>query len=311
MIINMKDLLYQWFMRRLYLRDTSLYFPVFSDAPKYLNFAYPDFSVQYFVTTFRPGTVTMTGTIPKTGLEFFSISVYGTNGLPVYAKCDVDLCPDESFVYHETLHFKTVSALIVRFYRKNPKESFEKFLPIFSLEKTRVSNSMRISMSEKLESCLLPRIVKQNKNILHVLGQRTEFFKPSNKMLKSLFPNPFAYYLIAIPQSPYGWIDIHAPPFSKEDYRFVGFMASNYSTTETDDSIRLPTGNKKYRVWFGYGPRKRNMKYYLQWKKTNHFPILVYREVRLQKKGLANYKSQVDPKQLRKIMHYPEITYSN
>ena len=304
MLANLHEMFYQWFIRKLYLRDVSLYFPIMSNAPEYLNFAYPDFSVQYFVTTFRPGKITLEGKIPRSKLHFFSITLYGVDGLPIYSKSDADM----STSYVETVDLDVVAALIVRFYRKNPKESFEKYLPTLSVAKKEVTRSARLAASKKLEKLLLPKIAKQNIRIAEILPTEPQFFKPNDQMLKSLFPNPFAHYLIARPSSQQGYIDITTPSFTMDDYRFVGFMLSNYSTTETDDSISL-SGNRRYRIWFGVGPPDKHMKYYLQWKSSNAFPILVYREVRIKKLGLAKHKIMLGPTQLKRMMNYPEIHY--
>jgi hypothetical protein len=308
MVFHFQEIVYRWFIRNLYVRDASLYFPVVSNAPQCLNFAYPDFSVQYFVTTFHPGKITLRGEIPMSKLHFFSIAIYGTDGLPIYSKSDADLGTNQP--YAETITLKTVAALIVRFYRKDPSEHFDSYLPEISIPKKKVTMAMRISASKTLGKLLLPKIVKQNRQMAKLLPSQPQFFKPDDRMLKSLFPNPFAHYLIAKPSSQHGYIDITTPVFRNDDYRFVGFMASNYSTTETDDSISLPVGKKQYRIWFGIGPAEKHMKYYLRWKSSNQFPILVYREVRLKKQGLAKHKIMLGPVQLQTIMNYPKINYS-
>ena len=47
----------------------------------------------------------------------------------------------------------------------------------------------------------------------------------------------------------------------------------------------------------------------LCWKNDNNNPVLVYREVRIQRTGLQLLDDETGPEELRKIMSYPEIEY--
>ena len=84
-----KKILFQYFIQSVYRKYEPFYFPIMAKAPNYLNYAYPDFSVQYYITSFAGNqTVTIKGMIPKYKINFFSFTLYEKNGLPYYSKND-------------------------------------------------------------------------------------------------------------------------------------------------------------------------------------------------------------------------------
>ena len=129
-----------------------------------------------------------------------------------------------------------------------------------------------------------------------------------------MFPNDDAEYLIAFPKTKITLIKIRTEHFCPEDFRFIGFMASNYKTTATDSSISLEKSNQEYRIWVCYLDDVCKLDILdndiiLNWNNSNQYPILVYREVRIKKEGLQILENEIGPDQLRTIMNYPEIEY--
>lgn len=323
MIDCIKKLLFQYFVKNLYRKYEPYYFPIMSKPPKFLNYAYPEFSVQYFLTTFSKNeTVTITGIIPKTKLNFYSITLYEKNGLPYYSKNDYNIHitkEDDKFIfYQERLTILDTSALIVRFYVKNEynNENFYYYLPDISpIKKNDFENMEKNSI--EVGTILQNRIEEQN-NVNSDFLKNTLFFKPSREKLNNLFPNANAEYLIAFPKTFVSIIRIKTEKFTKDDFRFIGFMASNYKTTATDSSVSLEVGEKEYKIWVCYQKdlniilshfSYNNSDLILCWNDENRYPILVYREVRIQKKGLQKINMETKEDELRKIMNYPEIEY--
>lgn len=324
MLSCIRKILFQYFIKNLYRKYEPYYFPIMAKAPKYLNYAYPDFSVQYFITTFGENeTITIEGIIPKYKINFFSFTLYEKNGLPYYSKNDYTINivkeTDEFIHYKETFTTLEYSALIIRFYVKKQYENdnFYNYLPtlsenkIFQKVETIEQNSINVG------NILQERIKEQN-NIKEESLQNHYFFKPARDKLNNLFPNANAEYLIAFPRTFLLLITIKTEVFTREDYRFIGFMTSNYETTATDNSISLEEGNTNYRIWVCFKKDVnllQNVPFHpltdkvLCWDDDNKHPILVYREVRIQKKGLQLLDDETEPSELRKIINYPEIEY--
>ena len=319
-----KKILFQYFIQSLYRKYEPFYFPIMAKAPNYLNYAYPDFSVQYYVTTFAGNqTVTIKGKIPKYKINFFSFTLYEKNGLPYYSKNDDNIHVtkenDEYIHYEETFTTTEYSALVIRFYTKDQykDEIFYSYLP--SLSQQKIYDFDTISKnSTSLSQTLQKKISSQDNHITSESLQNHFFFKPDRKKLNNLFANANAEYLIAFPKTSLLSIRIKTENFSKKDFRFIGFMASNYKTTATDNSVSLEKGNTEYRIWVCYYKNVMKLKntdynpltdLVLCWKDNNTNPILVYREVRIKRKGLQLLDEETGPEELRKIMKYPEIEY--
>lgn len=318
-----KKIIFKYFIGSLYKKYEPYYFPLMSKAPEFLNYAYPDFSVQYFISTFtKKQTLSINGLIPLNKVNFFCITLYNKDGLPYFSKndyqivnfniIDTDL---DCIEYSETIDILESSSLIIRFYTKNKfkNHDFYEYLPSLSTSKIfDVQNIKRNSI--KLGNLLQDRISKQDNFINLEVLQKNYFYKPDKSKLKNLFPNKDAEYLIAFPKTKIVLIRIKTEFFCQEDFRFIGFMASNYQTTATDSSISLEESNHEYRIWICYSNDvcKLNIKQndiILNWNNNNQYPILVYREVRIKKEGLQILENEIGPNQLRTIMNYPEIEY--
>jgi len=315
-----KKIIFKYFIESLYIKYEPYYFPLMSKAPYFLNYAYPDFSVQYFISTFtKKETITIKGIIPISKINFFCITLYDTNGLPYYSKNDymINILNDvsENLEYQEIFEVKESSALILRFYIKNKYENynFYNYLPTISTPKKLDYLNIK-SNSIKLEDILQYQLSKLDNIVNSAVLKKNYFYKPDKSKLKNLFPNENAEYLIAFPKTKIVLIKIKTEIFCRDDFRFIGFMASNYKTTGTDSSISLEEGNKEYRIWVCYPGNINNLITHpndkiLYWNNNNEFPILVYREVRIKKEGLQKLDQEVGPDQLRTMMNYPEIEY--
>lgn len=320
MFAFVKKIIFKYFMGSLYKKYEPYYFPLMSKAPEFLNYAYPDFSVQYFISTFtKKENITLTGLIPNSKINFFCITLYDKDGLPYYSKNDnfINITNNDPnyLEYQETIEIKESSALILRFYTKNEyqNEDFYKYLPSISTFKNFNIEKIKTN-SSKLGDLLQEKISKQDNYVTLEVLKKNYFYKPDKSKLKNMFPNENAEYLIAFPKTNTILIKIKTEYFCKEDFRFIGFMASNYQTTGTDSSISLEKSNQEYRIWVCYYDKINDLNIQtndqiLYWKNDNEYPILVYREVRIKKEGLQILEKEVGPDQLRRVMNYPEIEY--
>ena len=316
----LKAIIFKYFIGSLYKKYEPYYFPLMSKAPEFLNYAYPDFSVHYFICTFtKKERINIKGIIPITKINFFCITLYNKNGLPYFSKNDTEINilnkDSENFEYQESLEILESSCLILRFYTKNKyiDYDFYQYLPSISTPKIYDMKNIKIN-SNKLGNLLQQKISNQNNFIESEVLKKNYFYKPDKTKLKNLFPNKDAEYLIAFPKTKIALIKIKTELFCQEDFRFIGFMASNYKTTATDNSISLEKSNQEYRIWVCYSKDiyKLNIQQndiILNWNENNDYPILVYREVRIKYKGLKKLENLVNPDQLRTIMNYPEIEY--
>ena len=314
-----KKIIFKYFIGSLYKKYEPYYFPLMSKAPEFLNYAYPDFSVQYFISTFtKKETISINGIIPIDKINFFCITLYDKNGLPYFSKNDNEIIKynDLDYLeYNESIDILESSSLIIRFYTKNQYKNYDFYEYLPSLSTSKIYDVQNIKLNSKnLGNLLQQKISKQNNFIDSDVLKKNYFFKPDKSRLKNLFPNQNAEYLIAFPKTKIALIRIKTEIFCQEDFRFIGFMASNYQTTATDSSISLEDSNHKYRIWVCYPTDvcKLNIlenDIILNWNINNEYPILVYREVRIKKEGLQKLENEIKPEYLRTIMNYPEIEY--
>jgi hypothetical protein len=289
-----KKWLFLLFLKIVYKRYKNKYFPIYSHAPKYMNFAYPDFSVKYYIMTLDRD-FTISGTIPMDLLRYFSINLYNTKGQSIYNKNDYYflkkskiLKKDETISYREEIKIDELTCLIIRFYVKEEfeKENFYKYLPKIESETaiSKVKSLERKHNSLELAGLITNAITKKNKNI--VPKKFNKFYSPQLSKLDSLFPNKDAKYLIAFPTDITRPIKIIVPKpkYSYKSLRYVSVMTCNFLNTSTDDCFHIM--NKKTEVWllpYNFKEKKENAIY---WKKDNQYPIIIYRVVNIENQKL-------------------------
>ena len=303
------------FFTRLYQTFQNQGWSVIAKAPTYLNVALPDFSVQYIIASFqRKDEVYIRGIIPKA--SYVSLVVYDTFGLP-QSYLYLDRTKSVSFTMKMGIDLPFPStneyAIILRIYQLQEPFTYpsifvnqKKIKPL--LKSTLYENSLKIS-SEIID--ILSRT-------LHLkISMSQKFFKPVHSQTRGLFINPDAVYLVSSPnESRVMCVSGHLPP-RNSSLCFVGFMACNLTTTETDDSIGWDDLDSTYRIYVSHSIEKAIEKGYdpnqdklLLWKDSNPSPILVYREVNLEHNGIFNLQSEKwqEAKRIMKSF-YPEIEF--
>lgn len=100
--------------------------------------------------------------------------------------------------------------------------------------------------------------------------------------------------------------------------RYFAFMTCNLNTTETDDCIYYEKLEDNYTIFVaisdiyaiekGYDASNRAHKI-IYWKMSNNNPIIVYREIRVDNKGLFSLNHDASQEDIHRVMgeHYPTI----
>lgn len=303
------------FFYQMYSRFLNQGWAIIAKAPKYLNIALPDFSVQYLVSSFQYGDqVVIRGSVPRA--SYVSLVVYDTYGVPdSWVYLDQSVSKNFQVEMGKDLKFPKTHyyAIIFRIYQAEENFTYPDILVngnvITPMPKKKIfENSLDIS--NKVLDALSKRL-----NLSIPPSQK--FFLPVKAQKKGLFMNPDAVYLAGSPSESNTLLITGILPKPSSTLKFVGFMACNLKTTETDDSIGWKQLKNKYRIFVSkskksalqYGYNK-DTDHLLCWKKTNEFPIIVYREVNTKHNGLFHLESSDwrDAKTIMKI-NYPELTF--
>lgn len=316
---NTKKFILKQYIQKMYKKFSSFYFPIFSHAPKYMNLAYPDFSIQYFILSLKKDeTIMIEGKIPKDKIVFWSITLYDNQALPYWSRNDTDV-PFVDYKYNITVD--KPSALIVRFYVKDEyvQEDFFNYLPSLSPSRPFVSKTKRIQNSQELFTDMKQQISRRFQSINPDILKQHYFFYPGVDRRESLFTNPNAFYLAAFPSSNDCILNVKINTKLLKNIRFAGFMTCNRQTTETYHSIAL-SFNKKYEIIMCHSknvkkiPEKYKKNPILTWKEV---PILIYRLVivehnhpilKLNKKEHDIFYPAIETKMKE---YYPSITQIN
>ncbi len=314
-----ENFLFRTILKFLYYLNESIYFPLYSNPPTNLNFAFPDFSVQYFIMSIPPKKkTTIEGTIPLEKVNYFSISVYDTNGSVVMSKNQTQLAENYKF----DLSPKSRQCLVLRFYRKKAylREDFYPYLPQ-TLPKRKHLSMEKIQKSNKVvEDKLVYYIRHKNKMLEKKIPFHNLFYLPATRDVKSFFINQDATYLIAFPSTPIvkmTWTLEKLP----SNVKYVGFIVCDFLTTKTDDCIEIYVKRGRMQtLWICYDTDVDKLKKYgrvssenyLCWKPTTTTPIIVLRQVHTSETKLSsidNPSRNVYGKELQNILGkaYPKL----
>lgn len=302
------------FFTTLYRQFLNEGWSLISSPPELLNVALPEFSVKYLAASFRTGEhVTLSGRAPQA--SFVSITAYNTMGLPVSYTY---LTPCENFhiTMGKDLPLPDTPGLYCVIYRIYQPLRGVDFPDIFVNNIHIVPRSL-LHIETTSFALTIPIQILFAQLIDLQIPSPSPFFKPSAQATEGLFPNPYATYLIGAPSST-RVVSVEGVFYNrKPSLRFIGFMASNLSTTATDSSInwdQFPTSSYKFYVAY----RKKDAEAcgwkpgipLLLWKSTNRNPVLVYREVRTVSEGIFHLTSTSwqDAQQVMGI-HYPVMTF--
>jgi hypothetical protein len=287
----------------LYKRFLNQNWPLISSIannPPLLNVAFPDNSIIYYIASFSSeNTVTLSGMIPP-NIYFWSLTIYDTNGLP-FKSWDYSLYPNNSYtIILGPNNFKPPDGyycVIQRIYKtSNTPKIYPNYVPNISiLNKSviRVTEQQRIINSNHIQFLLWKlfdfKFASKTPNDLFPKININQFFLPSQTKLASVFPNPFAEYLVVYPSNKNVIKIIGILPKSigyNQSILFISFMASNMNYTSTDHSISFNELPQKYSLYiafseyeasqYGYNKNKDQL---LLWDANNTFPVLIFRVV--------------------------------
>jgi hypothetical protein len=288
---------------KLYAQYLNQEWPIVStiaSTPPLLNVAYPDSSIIYYVASFNSSdTVTLSGKIPP-NIYFWSLTLYNSQGLPT-ASWNYTSYPENT--YNLILGPNNIVppsgnyCVIQRVYQTSSTPTiYPNYVPTISIQGSSVipvSSSQRTTNSNSVQNILWNAFNKQFSSTtpteLFPTVNINQFFLPSQDQLASVFPNPFAKYLIVYPETS-NVIKVQGtlpqPIGYNNPILFISFMASNMDYSSTDNSIpftSLPTNYTLYVAYsvedaqtYGYNSNTDKL---LLWNSNNTFPVLVYREV--------------------------------
>ena len=304
-------------LSKIYCKYSKFHFPIMSKFPL-LNFAFPDNSVEYYIMSMEKNkTIRIRGIIPNDKIKYFSITFYDTVGNIIYSRNDSNLPK----YYNLKVNSYQDVCMIIRFYKKKQyqHDNFSKHLPDVLPKRTMLPKKKIIQNSRYVQKLLLQHI-ETNPLPIEIDTKGIHFFMlPSKESIHSMYVNKDAVYLVALPYTMMGKITLSKINL---ECSFIGFMCSNYKTSQTDSSFSI-SRERKIHVWFcqkknialleKFGYRK-NHDALITWKNQNQYPILIYREVNVHKsrlKSIRNKKTHYRKEKLLPIMgdYYPMIEY--
>jgi hypothetical protein len=304
-----------------------------------LNIAFPDTSVQYFVCSFpRDDRVRLVGKLPPRSLVAYSaLTVYDTQGVPVASLYDDEIKVNKDGKYDLRMGCdlkippsSSYYCIIMRLYMADPHSPLRADLTPSLLvmdsgspcQQTLAEVSVK-DMAKNSETVEEKVVGFLSRRTLPQFSGKQSFYAPASSEMASFFVNKNAVYMLAVPDSRSGVLCVTGERYAKigrdHDIRFVGFMACNLESTATDSSIGWMALPINYRVWVAKSENDARRAGYkgndplLLWKRTNKFPVLVYREVRVDHRGLMSVTQQedrkVEPLECKKIMgrFYPLV----
>ncbi|NDE13745.1 hypothetical protein EBZ80_02325 [bacterium] len=322
----------------LYDKFLNQEWPVVSSFhPSSLNVAYPDASIIYYVASFNnaSGDVILDGIIP-TAIYFWSITVYDAKGT-VFRSWNDTLYPDKK--YRIVLGVTAGTAppgsycVIQRVYTTSETPPLlPAFVPSIGLTgRVRpVAPAARLKNSAGLQSLLWKLFTQKfsSMDLSTTFGgvDLHTFFLPAKSLMSLVFPNPFAAYLMVFPAANNVIrVDGRLPPeigFQNAEYRYLGFMASDFDTTSTNESVSFASLPASYTLYvaysasfaatFGYDAARHRL---LLWDASRTSPVLVFRVVSVSATptglfAMDNQKETRDGTAVSRVMgaYYPVAT---
>lgn len=294
----------------------------------FLNFAYPDRSQLYFISSFGANDqVVVSGQFPE-NLFYWALTLYDECGLippsvagEKYSYNDLDFPTRQ---YNVKFQYSKPYSLFIRFYASSTKQRntlYDEYLPTLTfngsvLPKPPLANIKLLSQS--VEKIITPLFSKNNKCICPTLPTGCtetcsttygninvhEFFLVSSQQLAATFPNANGLYLVMYPPLPSSHrledivvrvsASFPSPIGPQYPLRYFSYMASNATTSATDDTIGFgyekgtltPTISGQYTLWFGYNkdkivqqPLYQTGDVVLLFSPQNDHPVIVLRQI--------------------------------
>lgn len=252
-----------------------------------LNVAFPDYSIIYYVASFKStDNITLEGQIPP-NIYFWSLTLYDNKGTIIHSIDDREFINEKinneknysikiknKIIYYngetKNLVLSDSYCIIQRVYKTDKTPTISpKFIPNISIIKKKikdVNDEERKKDSNKLQSLLYKlfnhKFGKIKPEDFFIGVNVHKFFLPAKSQMSLVFPNPFAEYLIAFPTKSHVMkITGKLPPnigFSNPEYRFLSFMACDFKTTATDECIShhdLPQEPQYYTIYVSFSEK--------------------------------------------------------
>ena len=280
-----------------------------SHIPLMGNIAFPDNSSIYLITFLHPNieiNINLNNINTKQ-YNLFSITVYNTSGKIIFYY-------DKDIIYKKQFKTKDYCAVIIRIYSENSKHVFEELTKKYDLNISQLKKA-----TQYFEYYYKGIISLRRSDII----SSCKCFQFSKHPISIFFPNFRAKYLvysININEENVIVIEATKPKCGVHlSFRYFGYMICNLKTTETDHSVGYYNLSDKYILFVAKtralaekkGYLKDNKKHVcLTWNKTNDTPIIVYREIRVDQKGIFSLTNSASPQQIHEKMgiYYPKIT---
>ena len=322
-----------------------------------LNVAFPDNNIEYNVGSFNSkSNVTIQVNIPK-NIYFFSITLYKENGKIWRSIDDSDLAlsdtsrtrtfeinPHKNYQNGDVVSIpspsnSTLYCVILRTYKRNINESIaEPQLTVDGkmLSYKAISEKERTSNSNFLQKILylLFHLKFSNKDIQTFFKvDAFNFFLPAENLMSLVFPNEYAKYLMVFPQGRCIKVEGTLPDtvgYTNDNSRYISFMASDFLTTSTDNSINfedMKINNNEYTLYVafsktdaeksGYDENNDNL---LLWDiTTNKKPVLIYRLVSVAEEHkeedflftITNTNKSISMENYKKKKYIPKVIENN
>jgi len=275
-------------------------------APLLGNLAFPDYTAIYFICFLPPGQTILFDYDNKEKYDLLSITFYDSG-------CQTIMHHDPTIqLSHYTPN--NYCSVIVRIYSPDSTKVREGIISKLHMDFDRITENT------KFVTTIYKRLVSLKG--IGILDTSKHYFRFSKQSINLFYPNSRARYLVL-------------PLFSKKNVvvirsvlpncgylhpiKYLGFMACNIKTTETDDCVGYDNLEKEYCIFvaesyeaatnYGYDFDNTSHKC-LIWSQSNENPMLVYREVRLDNEALFSLKNNAEEQDFKEHMgeYYPDVT---
>lgn len=275
-------------------------------APLLGNLAFPDYTAIYFICFLPTGQTILFDYDNKEKYDLLSITFYDT--------------ASQTIMYHDPTvdasHYttKTYCCATVRIYSPDSTKVREGIVSKLHLDFDRITENTKT-------------VTTIYKRLIALKGFGTiytfePYFRFSKQPINLFYPNSRARYLVLPLVTKKNVVVIRSVlPDCGYSYpiTYLGFMACNMKTTETDDCVGYDSLEKEYSIFVaesyqdaipcGYDSHDKSHKCLL-WNKSNENPMLVYREVRMDNEALFSLHNNAKEQDIRMQMgdYYPKVT---
>lgn len=235
-----------------------------------LNVAFPAFQCEYWITCFSgPMTVTFEGSFPKWA-DYAALTLYDSEGLVLVNSdgsdasinfAQSDYAPGKTFTW--SVDIPAPCIVLNRLYTPRGEKSLsdaEKFKITENNKVLTLAPSRRAFLVGKLLQPALQYVLgKSMSSGGTVIEPNQQMYKAPKSALPGLFPNANAIYILTKMNDSTSCLKFVGEIPSKADnksgqYKFYGFMACDFSTTATIQSINQANmggfGSGRYTLFF-------------------------------------------------------------